>query len=272
MNRARSDTTAPSGIVTLLTDFGTADGYVAAMKGVILSLARQATLIDLTHEVPPQQVEIGAFVLSAHFHYFPAGTVHLAVVDPGVGTARPAVACCHRNHYFVAPDNGLLDFCSRDPACVAVRLTNREFWRSEISNTFHGRDVFAPVAAHLAAGVALEQLGEPTRLLPQRDQPAGRIAQDRLLGEVIYCDHFGNLITNISRAELAAFAGNSAISIQLGNRTFRSLHRSYAEVEAGAPVALINSFDLLEIGINQGNAMKQIPAARGTPVIIVRGD
>ncbi|MDZ7268128.1 MAG: SAM-dependent chlorinase/fluorinase [candidate division KSB1 bacterium] len=269
---AHLDAPPPAGIITLLTDFGTADGYVAAMKGVILSLARHVTLVDLTHEVPPQQVAIATFILSAHFYYFPAGTIHLAVVDPGVGTARAAVACCHRGHYFLAPDNGLLDFCSRDPACKAVRLNKPEFWRGEISNTFHGRDVFAPVAAHLASGVALELLGEPVRLMPHQPQPAGKIASGRLLGEVIYCDHFGNLITNISRAELAAFAGTRAIGIHLADKTLHTVHRSYAEVPAGHLVALINSFDLLEIGINQGNAAQAIPAARGTPVIIVTGD
>lgn len=262
----------PSGILTLLTDFGNADGYVAAMKGVILGIMPHARLVDITHEVPPQEVAAGAFILSAHYRYFPAGTVHVAVIDPGVGTTRHAVACLSDGHYFVGPDNGLFDFCARAPSPIAVRLSRREFWRHTISNTFHGRDIFAPVAAHLANGVALEELGDSTALKPQRPEDACKIEQNTLQGRIVYSDRFGNLISNISKEDLSRFAANAKIVVRLGRQTIHGLQASYASATSGEFVALINSFDLLEIGINRGNAKIKSRAALGTPVIIARGE
>jgi S-adenosylmethionine hydrolase len=148
-----------SGIITLLTDFGQQDGYVAAMKGVILSLYPGIQLVDISHEVESQNISAAAFILQAHFRYFPAGTIHVAVVDPGVGSTRAALACCAAGHFFVAPDNGLLDFCIGFSDLQTVQLTQKEFWRETVSSTFHGRDIFAPAAAHLARGEALHHLG-----------------------------------------------------------------------------------------------------------------
>lgn len=261
-----------SGIITLLTDFGNADGYVAAMKGVILGIMPHARLIDITHEVPPQEVAAGAFILSAHYRYFPAGTVHVAVIDPGVGTSRHAIACFHDGHYFVGPDNGLFDFCARAAPPPAVRLSRREFWRTALSNTFHGRDIFALVAAHLANGAALEELGDSFTLKPQRPAHACKVDQNTLHGEIIFSDRFGNLISNITREDLSRFASGAKIAVQLKCQTIHGLQTSYTSVGTGEPVALINSFDLLEIGVNQGNAKMQLQATLGTPVIIVKGE
>ena len=152
-----------SGIITLLTDFGNSDGYVAAMKGIMLEIYPQVHFVDISHEIGSYDIASAHFLLYAHYKYFPKGTVHLAVVDPGVGTARQPVACVYDGHYFIAPDNGLLDFCLNEKS-NAVKLTQEDFWHSNISTTFHGRDIFAPTAAYLASGMAFTELGCPIQL------------------------------------------------------------------------------------------------------------
>lgn len=261
----------PSGIITLLTDFGNADGFVGAMKGVMLGIHPHARIVDLTHEVAPQNISAASFLLAAHFKYFPRGTVHVAVVDPGVGTARKALACYWREHYFIAPDNGLLDFCAADDSCVAVALTQREYWLKEISNTFHGRDVFAPVAAHLSSGVALSQLGECCELQTHGIASMTHATDDRLTGAIIYRDRYGNLISNISRDEFETFVGNSRFAIHCQTISLDAIVPSYGYAQPGAVVALFNSFERLELGIVQGNAQAQFAIPIGTHIIIQRG-
>lgn len=262
----------PSGIITLLTDFGNADGYVAAMKGVMLSLNPAATIIDLSHEIGAQNIAAGALLLAAHYQYFPRGTVHVAIVDPEVGTARTAVACAFDGHYFVAPDNGLLDFCCESRAGLfAVKLNRPQYWRQVISNTFHGRDLFAPVAAHLTLGTPLSQLGERMPLAPRRRARKSRIENDALIGEVVYIDHFGNLISNISAEEFWNFCGGGPFQIRVAGLAFDRLHPSYGFAAPGAPLALLDSFARLEIGVNQGHAAKELGIALGAPIIIARG-
>jgi S-adenosylmethionine hydrolase len=261
----------PSGLITLLTDFGNADGFVGAMKGVILGIHPRAHIIDLTHEVAPQDISAATFLLAAHFKYFPRGTVHVAVVDPGVGASRKALACYCCEHYFIAPDNGLLDFCAEAETCVAVELTRREFWRQEVSRTFHGRDIFAPVAAHLAAGVALAQLGEYVSLRKHGLVKKCETRGGALIGEIVYIDRFGNLISNISRFDFNRFAGNSSFTIRCGQARLQALTPAYGYARPGEVIALINSFDCLELGVVQGNAQTNLAIALGTPVIIKRG-
>ncbi|MCI0696428.1 SAM-dependent chlorinase/fluorinase [candidate division KSB1 bacterium] len=260
-----------SGIITLLTDFGQRDGYVAAMKGVMLGLDPAAKLIDISHEVEPQNVAAGAFILESHFRYFPAGTVHLAVIDPGVGSPRAALACYAGGHFFVAPDNGLLDFCLGFSDLQAVRLAQKKFWRETISSTFHGRDIFAPVAAHLARGEPLHHLGESfvlqRKLPPLLCQIKGKVLQ----GQIAYTDRFGNLISNISEQQLREFAKNQTVTITLAGHLIGSLNKTYAEVPPNAPIALIGSFGFLEIGVNLGNAQLRFGARRGTPIAIELG-
>lgn len=260
-----------SGIITLLTDFGLADGYVAAMKGVILGIHPTAQIIDLSHEVEPQNILAGAFLLQAHCRYFPGGTVHVAVVDPGVGSARAAAACYAYGHYFVAPDNGLLDFCIDAPDWQAVRLTQKKFWRDTISCTFHGRDIFAPVAAHLARGESLAQLGEPFRLQRKLNIAAPPIKGKTLHGQVAYIDRFGNLISNISAARLQEFSQDQPITVRLEENLIGGLCQTYAEVPPHAPLALLGSFGFLEIGVNLGNAQARFAARLGTPLTVTRG-
>lgn len=260
-----------SGIITLLTDFGQRDGYVAAMKGVMLGIHPAAKLVDISHEVEPQNVPAGAFILEAHFRYFPAGTVHLAVIDPGVGSERAALACCAGGHFFVAPDNGLLDFCGEIPDSQAVRLTQTKFWREMISSTFHGRDIFAPVAAHLARGESLYNFGEPCVMQRKLPPLHCRIEGKVLQGQIAYIDRFGNLISNISERQLREFAQSRPVTVTVAGHLIGGLSKTYAEVPPHAPIALIGSFGFLEIGVNLGNAELRFGARRGAPIAIELG-
>lgn len=245
-------------IVTLLTDFGTADGYVGEMKGVILSHAPEAQLVDITHEIPAQDVELGRLTLARVWRRFPAGTVHLAVVDPGVGSARDAIAASSEGLFLVGPDNGLLSPALLASSARAVKLPVS----SAASATFHGRDVFAPAAGKLAAGVALDALGPiATEPIIRRMPEARRLADGSLQGVVIAVDRFGNLVTNL--------IGTRTGTIVVGGHTL-PLRRTYADVEEGQAVALVGSSGLVEIAVRNGNAAKALGAARGHEVRLVR--
>ena len=251
-------------LVSLLTDFGVRDTYVGQMKAAILSVAPGAALVDLTHALQPQDVFGGAFQLWAAVEAFPAGSVHLAVVDPGVGSARPAVAVrSARGDYFVGPDNGLLvPAIDRMGGCtLAVELTRAEYWRlDQPSATFHGRDIFGPVAGHLAAGVPVERLGLP---IQQLQRPFELTFADGVEGEVIHVDTYGNLITNIRAANLPP-----RFSVRLGTSEIEA-QRSYAAVPLGALLAMVGSAGLLEIAARNASAAAATQAARGTRVSIV---
>ncbi len=255
-------------VITFTTDFGFADGWAAAMKGTVLRLAPDAQLVDVTHAVPPQDVRAGAFVLGTTWAAFPPGTIHLAVVDPGVGTARRAVALEVERHRFVGPDNGLFTFPLRRAAASglpveAVVLDRPAFHGPEASTTFHGRDVFAPVAGHLAAGRTLGEVGSPldaASLVRQRVQAAGS------RGEVLHVDRFGNLVTSLPRPEGAVRvrlpgAGPAAATLRLVE--------TFADVPPGEAAALVGSAGLVEIVVNQGRAAERFAARRGDPVELV---
>ncbi len=254
-------------LITLLTDFGTGDGYVGIMKGVILGICRSARLIDLSHDVPRQKVVAGALVLRYAVEYFPAATVHLAVVDPGVGSERAPLLVVTERGMLVGPDNGLLA-----PAAhllgfrEARRLEARRFFRPTTSRTFHGRDIFAPVAAHLAAGVSPESFG-PVVEMCSLVLAAARREPSAIAGEVLYVDHFGNLITNITAEALADLGGSSLVAELPGGRNVR-LVEAYAGVSPGEPLAVINSWGCLEIAIRDGNAAQVLSAGSGTTVVV----
>jgi hypothetical protein len=260
-----------SEIITLLTDFGQQDGYVAAMKGIVLGLQPTANLIDICHEVEPQNVYAGAFLLQRHYRYFPAGTVHVAVVDPGVGSERAALACYAGGHFFVAPDNGLLDFCLALPERQVVRLTKKEFWRKTVSATFHGRDIFAPVAAHLSRGEPLFNLGEPFKLQRRLPLFECRIEGKTLCGQVVYIDRFGNLISNISEQRLREFSRDQPVTIALAGHLIGGLCKTYSDVSPHYPLASIGSFGFLEIGVNLGNAKRRFNGKLGAPIRVELG-
>jgi S-adenosylmethionine hydrolase len=255
-------------IITLLTDFGTADGYVAAMKGVILSRAPGATLVDVTHDVPPQDVQAGAFALRAFYPLFPAGTVHLAVVDPGVGSARRPIAVGAGGQWFVGPDNGLFTAVyDGEPAWRALHLTSERFFRDAVSDTFHGRDIFAPVAAALASGTGPDDLGEP--ITDPVTLPGARVVREggRVRGAVVHVDRFGNLITSLSRRDLPE-APRPGFRLTVAGREVRGFHRFYAEAAGGEPFATWGSAGLLEIAVDHGSAAALLGVGRGAEVVV----
>lgn len=254
-------------IITMLTDFGHHDGYVGAMHGVALTICPQATFVELTHTVPPQDIQTAAFILYQLFDFYPPHTVHCIVVDPGVGSERQAIAVRTEHGIFVAPNNGVLSLVLQaTPPLEMVTLTNPTYQLNQISNTFHGRDIFAPVAAHLAMGVPLANMGEPLAELivlewPQLSEPY----QCR----VIHIDHFGNLILDI---QATAMTNPDTITFVVGDETILGLSQTFADVEMGDFVAYVGSTrHHIEIGIRNGNAAKTLAIQVGDIVMLENG-
>jgi len=249
-------------IITLTTDFGDADGYVGAIKGVILSLTPHVTVVDISHAVPAQQVRHAARVLKTAVPFFPPGTIHVAVVDPGVGSQRRGIALQTPTAILVGPDNGLFSpFLHECLTCVA--LTNPAAHRHPVSATFHGRDIFAPVAAHLANGMPLAALGpvvdDPVTWLEPRPE---RLSDGRLRAQVVYVDHFGNLVTNTR-----PLTDWGDVQVSIGDTTL-SLRRTYADVAPGELVALVGSSGYLEVALRDGSAVERLGIVVGSPVEI----
>jgi S-adenosylmethionine hydrolase len=253
-----------SGIITLTTDFGLSDPYVAMMKGVILSINPSAKLIDVTHQIGTGAVSQAALLIRETFPYFPEGTVHLAVVDPGVGSDRRLIALQADAHYFVGPDNGLFWPVFRDfGGAKAAHLTQSRYFLPSITQTFHGREIFAPVAAHLSLGLSLESLGPSVHDLKKLNIPQPFVKEEVLCGQIIRVDNFGNLVTNILSRELMDFLESGQPRIEAGKLVIRKLSRIYADCEEGESLALINSSNLLEIAVNLGRASEYIGLRNG---------
>jgi S-adenosylmethionine hydrolase len=241
------------------------------MKGVILSICPSARLVDLTHDLPPQDILAGALALESAVPFFPPGTVHLAVVDPGVGTTRRALAVRAAGRYLVGPDNGLLTLALGPPGgWSAVSLTASEYRPPEVSRTFHGRDIFAPAAAYLATGVPLERLGPPVTDPVRLSLPGCQLDGGWLVGEVLDADRFGNLITSIPAARLEAMPGSGAAVVELSGRVL-SIVDSYDEGNEGIPAAIVGSTGRLEVFVKAGSARDVLAAARGIVVRVRRG-
>jgi S-adenosyl-L-methionine hydrolase (adenosine-forming) len=258
-------------IITLLTDFGLQDPYVAAMKGVILTLNPEAVLVDLTHQVPPQDIVAGAFLLSEATPYFPPGTIHVAVVDPGVGTPRRALAAFAREQFWVGPDNGLFHLVfHKSPARDLVSLENSEYFRGSVSRTFQGRDIFAPVAAHLSLGTPLHAFGPPVTDPLALPWPEPAITPEAIRGEIVYVDGFGNLISNIRGSDLTAWLAEKSHVVILGSLTVKGLSRTYGDVAAGEFLALLGSHGYLEIACAQGNAARRLSMGKGRSMSVVK--
>ena len=259
-------------LITLLTDFGSRDTYAGVLKGVIAGICPEAAVVDLIHAVPPQDIRAGAFHLLVACPYFPAGSVHLAVVDPGVGTDRRLVAVEAGGHCFVGPDNGLLHWIVEWLAgdnWRAVELTEPRYWlapASEVSHTFHGRDIMAPVAAHLAAGVALERLGSPVGTLEGTPLPLPTWEGDWLRGEILHVDHFGNTITNIRREHVSAPGG--ALRADIGSHSLYGPVKSYAGAGVGEPLVIWGSAGFLEVAVREGSAAGALGIRVGDPVVV----
>jgi S-adenosylmethionine hydrolase len=256
-------------IITLTTDLGADSPYVAEMKGAILSICPAATIVDATHDVPRGDVRRGALVLRQISLAFPQGTIHVAVVDPGVGTERKILFARLGRQCYVAPDNGLLSAVAEQASPQSyIELTERQFWRPDVSATFHGRDVMAPVAAHLAAGVAPQQLGRPMVDAVTLDWPVATCEAGRIIGEVRSVDRFGNLATNIAADLLPVdvLENNVVLQVHCGGCHIAGLSHTYAENPAGTLIAIVGSDGHLEVAVNGGNAAKSLGIGAGAPV------
>lgn len=258
-------------VIALLTDFGTRDHYAGTMKGVVLGICPEATLVDLTHDIAAHDVLGGALELAAAYKYFPDGTIFLIVVDPGVGSARRGIAAEAGGFKFIAPDNGVLTMVFREtPPKRVVELTDRRYARPTVSRTFEGRDRFAPAAAWLARGIELSALGRPVPDYQLLNVPTPEVTADLVAGEVLRVDRFGNLVTNIDRRPVEKMASSGAIAITIGDQEVARLVATYTEAAAGEMCALFGSSNHLEIAVNAGNAAERLGLSRGAPVRVAR--
>lgn len=260
-------------IITLTTDFGLEDAYVGIVKGVILTRNPGATIVDVTHCIPPGDVSRASYLIESAYRYFPSGSIHVVVVDPGVGTGRDVIALEADGHFFLAPDNGILsDVLPAIGTGNAVSVQNTRYFLSPLSQTFHGRDVFAPVAAHLSMGHGLGDLGPRVDMKSMvrldRDAPVAG-GPHAIIGSVVTVDRFGNLITNIQEQDLSGIgAGHSArrLKIRIGTQTIDGLSAAYASAEFGKSLAIIGSTGRLEISINGGNAREVLAVGPGAEI------
>jgi len=256
-------------VITLTTDFGSGSPYVAAMKGVILSLNPAATLIDISHEVPAQDIRCAAVVLDEVSDRFPGGTVHVAVVDPGVGTERALVFARIGRQNYVAPDNGLLSrLARRTPPAKIVRLTEHDYWLQPVSATFHGRDIMAPVAARLSLGLDPDHLGVPLERLVMLDWPEVRLGPGRIEGSVLLVDSFGNLVTDLGAEVLPGFPGAAQARVFCRGHLVTGLSRTYGDSAPGSLIALVGSSGRLELALVGGSAAAAIQASAGDRVMV----
>jgi S-adenosyl-L-methionine hydrolase (adenosine-forming) len=256
-------------VIALVTDFGTRDHYAGTMKGVALGICPDATLVDITHDVPPHDVLAGALELAAAYRYFPSGTVFLVVVDPGVGSTRRGLAAEAGDYRFVAPDNGVLTLVFNEaPPRRVVELTERKYARPSVSRTFEGRDRFAPAAAWLAKGIDLGALGRGAGTIHRLDVPVPLVEGDRIEGQVLRVDRFGNLISNIDRKTFDRLG--TAIEVTVGDHSVPRVVSTYADVAAGEICALFGSSDHLEIAANGASAAAALGLGRGAVVHVSR--
>jgi S-adenosylmethionine hydrolase len=281
-----------SRIITLTTDLGTSDGFVGVMKGVIFSINPQAIIVDITHDIAPQNIEQGAFLFANAAHYFPANAIHVVVVDPGVGSARRPIAMQLGETFFVAPNNGVLTLAiqnfvlggaegskfeiqksaieNRKSEIRVVHLTNPAYFLPRVSATFHGRDIFAPVAAHLSLGVPLDALGEPIDdwVKLSACASATRLGEE-IVGRVVHIDRFGNAITNIGE-EMLAGMDRARVIVRIGAHALRGIKATYASAALGETIALIPSSWQVEIAVRDGNAAQTLGIRIGDEVVIQR--
>jgi S-adenosylmethionine hydrolase len=257
-------------IITLLTDFGTRDHYVASMKGTILNINPQCTLVDITHDIKSHDIEEGAFILANAYSFFPKGTIHLCVVDPGVGGLRKPILAVTTNYFFVGPDNGLFTLAlEKEKVKQVVVLIHHKYFLSRVSTTFHGRDLFAPVVGHLSLGVKPNVFGNEvhswTKLIFQKPKVEGM----KLVGEILHIDAFGNLISNIDEEHLFHFLKKKDnFVIRAGTETIRGLKEGYWQGKKNEVMALVGSGGFLEISVREGSAQKKLKVKKGDPVTI----
>jgi hypothetical protein len=258
-----------SGIVTLITDFGLQAEYAGAMKGVILTVNPRCQIMDITHQIPPLDRLRASFILQNSYGYYPPGTVHLVVVDPGVGTRRRAVILEKEGHFFVGPDNGVFTGILSVPGkCRGYEITGRGFSRKPLSPTFHGRDLFAPAAGQLSLGVPPSDFGSAVGDYERVEWPRPRLERKKWVGQILWADPFGNLITNIDGDGPGEGLTKGGWVIRGKGWTIAKLSKTYGEVEPGRPLALFGSSGWLELAVNQGRAQDVLKLKPGDPVII----
>lgn len=250
-------------IITLTTDFGEKDYSVGAVKGVILSISPEVKIIDITHQLQPFNLISAAFTLKHFYNYFPAGTIHLAVVDPSVGSKRKPILVQTGKYFFVGPNNGIFSGID-EPFEKIIHLTNSKFFLNPISSTFHARDIFAPVAAYLSLGVRIDEFGRPVSKIVKLRLPPVQFTKDKLFGEIIQVDNFGNLISNIQLETVK----NRIKAIKIKGRTILHLRATFSKVAKGEILAYWGSAGFLEIGVNQGNVSEKLKAKIGEKVEI----
>jgi S-adenosylmethionine hydrolase len=256
-------------IITLTTDFGADSPYVAAMKGVILSINPGATVVDITHSIPAQDVARGALVLEETSPWFPENTIHVAVVDPGVGTSRAILYAQIRRQHYIAPDNGILGrLMARTPPMQVVRLEEPKYWLENVSATFHGRDIMAPVAARLSLGLDPSLLGPATKQATRIEWPEAEVLPQRIRGQVVEIDSFGNLITNVTADLLAGRPTDGRVCAICGIYETFGIYRTYAEQAPGMLVALVGSSGRVELALVGDNAAARLGVSLGTPIVI----
>ncbi|MFB3897375.1 MAG: S-adenosyl-l-methionine hydroxide adenosyltransferase family protein [bacterium] len=256
-------------IITLTTDFGTSDTYLAQMKGVILSINPKAMIIDITHSISPQNIREAAFIFSTAYRYFPKGTIHVVVIDPGVGSERKALLVQTDNYYFLAPDNGVLSYVIQNEHTKhLIQLENRKYFLPSVSSTFHGRDIFAPAAAHLSLGIPATKFGPAAEKLIKFPIPEPGIIDTQIYGHILHIDHFGNIITDISKAFWNQTIGKKKFSIVIGKKKINRIVETFAEGNPGDIIAYFGSTEFLEIAIVNGNAVATLNIAMDEPIII----
>ncbi|CDM65667.1 MAG: SAM-dependent chlorinase/fluorinase [Pyrinomonas methylaliphatogenes] len=256
--------------ITLATDFGTSDYFVGAMRGVILARNPQARIFDITHEIPAHDIRAGAFILLAAYREYPERTVHVAVVDPGVGSARRPILIVTPRYFFIGPDNGLFSYvCEREGEVRAFHLTNERFFRHPVSATFHGRDIFAPVAASLTLGVPPEEFGPPIDDLVQLEPLAPqRVGENEMRARIVHIDRFGNCITNLTRADLTEEMIARGAHLLANGRKISSFRRFFDEGTTDEPFAVWGSAGFLEIVIKLDSAAQKLGLVRGQEIIV----
>jgi S-adenosylmethionine hydrolase len=257
-------------IITLTTDYGTSDHFVAVMKGVILSINPEVNVVDINHSVLAHDILDGALAIGQVYKYFPPKTVHVVVVDPGVGTERRPILVAGDQHYFVAPDNGVLSSVyDQSEALYAWHIISEHYFRQPVSKTFHGRDIFAPVAAWLTKSWQSSAFGEPITDFVRFGIPKAKVTGDTIKGTVLHSDNFGNLVTNITAEDAPALvAADATIAIGVGNGKVTKMVQTFAQGAAGEVVGIIGSSGYLEISVNKGNAARTLGAGRGAEVTI----
>jgi len=260
----------PTKIITLTTDFGLKDPYVAEMKAVILSISPKTRIVDITHKIEKFNIRMGAYTLAAACPYFPKGTIHVAVIDPSVGTKRKAILIQTRNSCFIGPDNGVLALAAKGQGIKHIyRIENPKLMLTKISNTFNGRDIFAPAAAHLANGISPSEFGPEIPEIATPEYAKITKTKTTLTGEIIHIDGFGNIITNLRDKDLELMGTKKTVNLKLKNTRLKlKLCKAYSEVKARQPLAIIGSHNFLEISINQGNAAENFQTRVGDKVTL----